>query len=140
MADINRVVLTGRLAADPELRYTQSGQALATFRIAVNRRWQDPQTGEWQDDATFVPIVVWGKQAENCSTYLQKGRLVAVDGRLQVRSFETQEGDRRRVAEVVAQAVHFMGPKPQGDSPELETDGTRGSEEGGGGSEEEVPF
>jgi len=140
MADINRVVLTGRLAADPELRYTQSGQALATFRIAVNRRWQDSQTGDWKDDAMFVPIVVWGKQAENCSTYLQKGRLVAVDGRLQVRSFETQEGDKRRMTEVVGQAVHFLGPKPQADTPELETDNRGGSDEGGGGSEEEVPF
>lgn len=141
MGDINRVLLTGRLAADPELRYTQSGQALASFRIAVNRRWLNNETGTWQDDATFVPIVVWGKQAENCSTYLQKGRQVAVDGRLRVRSFETKEGERRRTTEVVAAEVHFLGSKPQGgDAPELETREASEADDSNMGSEQEVPF
>lgn len=136
MADINRVVLTGHLAADPELRYTQSGRAVVNFRIGVNRRWLNPETGAWEEEVSFVPIVAWGKQAENCAAYLQKGRLVAVDGRLRFRSFETKEGERRRLAEVVAQAVHFLGPKTAG--PEFETEGEEEKEAMGGG--EEVPF
>jgi single-strand DNA-binding protein len=135
MADINRVVLTGHLAADPELRYTQSGRAVVNFRIGVNRRWLNPETGAWEEEVSFVPIVAWGKQAENCAAYLQKGRLVAVDGRLRFRSFETKEGERRRLAEVVAQVVHFLGPKPTG--PEFEAEGEEEKETPGG---EEVPF
>ncbi|MFO8033632.1 MAG: single-stranded DNA-binding protein [Candidatus Bipolaricaulota bacterium] len=140
MADINRVVLTGRLAADPELRYTQAGQAVTNFRIAVNRRWLNNETGAWEEFATFVPIVVWGKQAENCSAYLQKGRRVAVEGRLRIRSFETQDGDRRRVTEVVAGEVHFLEPKPQGDMGELETERSEDMDDSTSGSEQEVPF
>ncbi len=140
MADLNRVMLTGRLAADPELRYTQSGKAVANFRIAVNRRWLNNETGAWEDSAIFVPIVVWGKQAENCSTYLQKGRRVAVDGRLRIRSFETQDGDRRRVTEVVAGEVHFLEPRSQGDMTDMETESTEDTEDGTTGSEQEVPF
>jgi single-strand DNA-binding protein len=120
MSDLNRVLLTGRLAADPELRYTQSGRPVVNFRIAVNRRWLNPESGAWEEEATFVPVVVWGKQAETCASYLHKGRLVGVDGRLRIRTFETQDGERRRVAEVVAQSVHFLGPKPTG--VELETE------------------
>ncbi len=113
MSDLNRVLLTGRLVSDPELRYTQSGKAVVRFRIAVNRSWLNPESGAWEEETTFVTIVAWGKQAENCAAYLQKGRLVGVDGRLSIRTFETQNGDRRRIAEVIAQSVHFLGPKPQ---------------------------
>ena len=113
MSDLNRVLLTGRLTADPELRYTQTGRAVTRLRIAVNRQWQNPETGNREEETTFVTVVVWGKQAENCAAHLQKGRLVAVDGRLSIRSFETQNGDKRRVAEVIAQSVHFLGPKSQ---------------------------
>lgn len=113
MSDVNRVLLTGRLTADPDLRYTQSGQALARFTVAVNRVWQNPKTGAQDKEENFVPIVVWGKQGENCAQYLRKGRLVAVDGRLRVRSFTTQNGDRRRIAEVVAHSVHFLGSRPE---------------------------
>jgi single-strand DNA-binding protein len=113
VGDVNRVLLTGRLTADPDLRYTQGGQALAKFTVAVNRVWQNPKTGTQEEEANFVPIVVWGKQGENCAQYLRKGRLVAVDGRLRVRSFTTQNGDRRRISEVVAQSVHFLGGKPE---------------------------
>jgi len=137
MSDLNRVLLTGRLAADPELRYTQSGRAVANFRIAVNRRWLNPESGTWEEETTFVPIVAWGKQAENCAAYLQKGRLVAVDGRLRIRSFETQDGERRRIAEVVAQSVHFLGPKPQGAEFEVEPPADNIPDTP---PEEEVPF
>lgn len=113
MSDLNRVILTGRLTADPDLRYTQSGRALVRFDMAVNRRWVNPETGQAEEEATFVPVVVWGKQAETCAAWLRKGRQVAVEGRLRIRSFETQNGDRRRVAEIVAQTVLFLGPKPE---------------------------
>ncbi len=142
MGDVNRVLLTGRLTADPDLRYTQSGQALARFTVAVNRVWQNPKTGTLEKEENFIPIVVWGKQGENCAQYLRKGRLVAVDGRLRVRSFTTQNGDRRRVSEVVAQSVHFLGGRPE--SPEFAAE-PHAPEEAVEGPpdvppEEEVPF
>lgn len=112
MSDLNRVVLTGRLTADPDLKYTQGGRAMLRFDVAVNRRWVNPESGQVEEEVTFLPIVVWGKQAENCAQYLRKGRQVAVDGRIRVRSFTTQNGDRRRTTEVVAQAVHFLGGRP----------------------------
>lgn len=102
---LNRVILIGRLTADPELRYTQSGTAVANFRIAVDRPFTN-QSGEREAD--FIPIVVWDKQAETCANYLNKGRLVAVDGRMQVRSYDAQDGSRRWVTEVVAQDVRFL--------------------------------
>ncbi|NLJ23871.1 MAG: single-stranded DNA-binding protein [Firmicutes bacterium] len=102
---LNRVILIGRLTADPELRYTQSGTAVANFRIAVDRPFTN-QSGERETD--FIPIVVWDKQAETCANYLNKGRLVAVDGRMQVRSYDAQDGSRRWVTEVVAQDVRFL--------------------------------
>jgi len=138
MGDVNRVLLTGRLTADPDLRYTQSGQALAKFAVAVNRVWQNPKTGTQEKATDFIDVVVWGKQGENCAQYLRKGRLVAVDGRLRVRSFTTQNGDRRRVSEVVAQSVHFLGGKP--DSPEFAAEPQPREEEPEAQPEEEVPF
>ncbi|WP_067935716.1 single-stranded DNA-binding protein [Alicyclobacillus kakegawensis] len=102
---LNRVVLIGRLTADPVLRYTQSGTAVGSFTLAVNRMHTN-QNGE--QEADFINIVTWGKTAENCAQYLHKGRLAAVDGRLQIRSYENREGQRVRVAEVVAQSVRFL--------------------------------
>ncbi len=98
---LNRVIIIGRLTQDPELRYTQNGTAVATFTVAVNRKFK-------RDEADFIPVVVWNKTAENCANYLGKGRLVAVEGRLQIRSYETQDGQRRRVTEVVAEEVKFL--------------------------------
>ncbi len=98
---LNRVILIGRLTQDPELRYTQNGTAVASFTVAVNRKFK-------RDEADFIPVVVWNKPAENCANYLGKGRLVAIDGRLQIRSYETQDGQRRRVSEVVAEDVKFL--------------------------------
>ncbi len=138
MSDVNRVLLTGRLTADPDLRYTQSGQALARFTVAVNRVWQNPKTGAQEKEENFIPIVVWGKQGENCAQYLRKGRLVAVDGRLRVRSFTTQNGDRRRISEVVAQSVHFLGSRPE--SAEVLAPPEVPEEEVEAPPEEEVPF
>ncbi len=105
---LNRVVLIGRLTKDPELRYTPNGVAVASFTLAVNRA-RPNQQGEREAD--FIPIVVWQKQAENCANYLGKGRMVAVDGRLQVRNYEGKDGVRRWVTEVIAENVRFLDKK-----------------------------
>lgn len=107
-ASLNKVILIGNLTADPELKYTPSGTARTRFAIALNRKYKDAQ-GALQDEVTFVPIVAWGNQAENCANYLSKGRSVAVEGRLRIDTFETPEGERRKVIEVVAQSVQFLG-------------------------------
>lgn len=99
---MNTVVMIGRLARDPELRFTASGKAVATFSIAVNRPFSKT------NDADFFNVVVWGKTAENCANYLAKGRLVGIEGRLQSRSYETQNGDKRYVTEIVANQVEFL--------------------------------
>lgn len=101
---LNRIILIGRLVAEPQLRYTQSGIAVANFRIAVDRPFSNQQ-GERETD--FIDIVVWRRLAEICANNLDKGRLVAVEGRLQVRDYE-YEGQRRRAAEVVADTVQFL--------------------------------
>lgn len=105
---LNRCVLIGRLTADPELRYSKAGKAVTSFKLAVDRPFKNAQ-GERETD--FIPCVVWGKQAENCANYLSKGKAAAVDGRLQIRSYEGQDGQRRWVTEVVADAVRFLSPK-----------------------------
>ncbi|MDD2511597.1 MAG: single-stranded DNA-binding protein [Syntrophomonas sp.] len=99
---LNRVILIGRLTKDPELRYIQNGTAVATFTLAVGRKFK-------REETDFIPIVVWAKQAENCANYLNKGSLVAIDGRIQVRSYDNQEGQRRWVTEAVAEDVRFIG-------------------------------
>ncbi|MDI7246452.1 MAG: single-stranded DNA-binding protein [Bacillota bacterium] len=108
---MNKVLLVGRLAQQPELRYTQNGVAVARFTVAVNRPFTNQQ-GEREAD--FIDVVVWRAQAENCANYLAKGRLVGVEGRLQIRSFETSEGQKRRVAEVVADRVEFLDRGKEG--------------------------
>lgn len=113
---MNRVILTGRLATDPELRYTQTGRARARFNIAVNQQYRD-QEGNLQETTTFIPIVVWGAQAESCANFLKKGRMVAVDGRLRIDTFETQEGERKKIVEVIAQRVEFLGGRAEAEVP-----------------------
>lgn len=120
MSNLNRIVLIGRLTKDPELRYTPAnGVAVATFTLAVNRRFGQKK------ETDFIPIVVWRNQAENCAKYLGKGSLVAVDGRLQIRSYEDRESQRRTIAEVVADSVQFLDTRGQQDrGPEREQDYT----------------
>ena len=108
---LNRVILIGRLVQDPELRYTPAGVPVARFTLAVNRPFL---TRQGEREADFIDIVVWQKQAETCSSYLGKGRLVAVEGRLQVRSYEDSQGVRRRAAEVVAESVRFLDRAKEG--------------------------
>jgi single-strand DNA-binding protein len=105
---MNRVVLVGRLTRDPELRYTPSGVPVATFTLAVNRTFTNQQ-GEREAD--FINCVVWRKPAENVANFLKKGSLAGVDGRIQTRSYEGQDGKRVYVTEVVAESVQFLEPK-----------------------------
>ena len=124
---INRVVLTGRLTRDPELRYTTTGKAVCNFTLAVDRRFG----GAEERETDFIRIVTWQKLAEVCANHLSKGRMAGVDGRLQIRNYETQEGQRRSMAEVVADNVVFLDRAP-------------GSKDYGGAADnlddEEVPF
>ncbi|WP_394237966.1 single-stranded DNA-binding protein [Niallia oryzisoli] len=105
---LNRVVLVGRLTKDPELRYTPSGVGVATFTLAVNRTFSNQQ-GEREAD--FINCVVWRKQAENVANFLKKGSLAGVDGRVQTRNYEGQDGKRVYVTEIVAESVQFLEPK-----------------------------
>ncbi len=102
---LNKIILIGRLTRDPELRYTPNGTAVCNFSLAVERNFTN-RDGEREVD--FIDIVVWRRQAENCANHLAKGRLVAVEGRLQIRSYENSEGQKRRVTEVVANNVQFL--------------------------------
>src|SRR5574337_766412 len=108
---MNTVVLIGRLTRDPELRYVPSGQPVASFTLAVDR----PFTAEKKRDATdFIPIVAWRKSAELVSAHLSKGRLVAVEGRLQIRTFAALDGQKRKAVEVVADRIQFLDRKGGG--------------------------
>lgn len=131
---LNKVILIGRLTRDPELRYTpNTGSAVASFTIAVDRQ------GSNRDEADFINIVVWNKQAELCAQYLGKGRLVAVVGRLQIRTYE-KDGQRRYFTEVVAETVRFLDSKGAGGSkPGVEDFGDFAGQ-GPFPEDEDVPF
>ena len=118
MANINRVILTGNLTADPELSTLPSGTSVCRLRLAVNRRFKDQSSGEWSEKPNYFDIKVWGAQGENCAQYLSKGRPVAIDGRLEWSEWEAQDGGKRSKVEVVADTVQFLG--------------SRGDNEGGG--------
>lgn len=105
--DYNRVILTGRLTKDPELRYSGGGKAIVQFGLAVNARRQN--AGAQSEETSFFDIVVFGKQAEICKQYLTKGRSVLVEGRLKQRSWTSEDGQKRRKVEIIANLVHFMG-------------------------------
>ncbi|MEN6369169.1 MAG: single-stranded DNA-binding protein [Thermotogota bacterium] len=137
-ASLNRVILIGNLTGDPELRYTPGGTARARFSIAINRQYKDA-SGQLQEEVTFVPIVTWGSQAENCANYLRKGRSVAVEGRLRIDSFENAEGERVKITEVVASTVQFLGG-PTRSSDEPGTVSAPAPSDESQPPEEEVPF
>ena len=100
----------GNVARDPEIRYTASQKAVASFSVAVNRSWKDAN-GELREEVAFIPVVVWGKAAENCERYLRKGSGVLVDGRINTRNYESKTGEKRYVTEIVAETVQFVGPR-----------------------------
>ncbi|MDI6710841.1 MAG: single-stranded DNA-binding protein [Thermoanaerobacterales bacterium] len=134
---LNKVILIGRLTRDPELRYTPNGVPVAHFTLAVDRNFADRQG---QRQADFIDIVTWQKLAEVCAKNLGKGRLVAVDGRLQIRSYEDNQGVRRKAAEVVADNVKFLD-RPR----EQQAPGGQGPEDGPYGTEidlsgDDIPF
>jgi single-strand DNA-binding protein len=143
-ANINRVVLVGNLTRDPEVRQTPSGTSVCSLRIAVNSRRRD-ESGQWTDKPNYFSISVFGNQAESCAQYLSKGRPVAIDGRLDWREWQTQDGQKREAVEIVAESVQFLGSRGDGD---LSGGGNQfvpaGASSGGDadfqGTDDDIPF
>ncbi|MGQ0802971.1 MAG: single-stranded DNA-binding protein [Actinomycetota bacterium] len=130
MANGNNVTIVGNLTRDPELRYTPSGQANASFGVAVNRRWMNRQTNEWEERVSFFNVVCWREMADNASESLAKGARVVVTGRLEQRSWETENGEKRSVIEIVADEV---GPSLRWATAEIKKNDRRGGGDFGGG-------
>ena len=128
MASENSVTLVGNITRDPELRFTQGGRGVASFGLAVNRRYQ--QNGEWQEEVSFFNVVAWGDLGENAAASLNKGNRIVVTGRLQQRSYDTREGEKRSVTEVIADD---LGPSLRWAQAQVERI-SRDSAEGGGGA------
>lgn len=139
----NAVAVTGNLTREPEIRYTRDGQATAVLGLAVNRRWQDRQTQQWEEVTSFFEVVCWRELAENATLSLAKGMRVVVSGRLEQRSWETDEGERRSRVEIVADEigpslrfatadVHRSVPRPGTDDADLGTDAGDGLPTGAG--------
>jgi single-strand DNA-binding protein len=115
--NINRVVLTGNLTQDPELRSTQDGSAVCNLRVATNTRRKDSASGEWADKPNYFDVVVWGAQGENAARYLTKGRPIAIDGRLAWREYDAQDGSTRQAVQIIADTVQFLStPERMADS------------------------
>ncbi len=150
---VNKVILVGNLGSDPEMRYTTSGQGVCEFRVATNESWND-KNGQRQERTEWHRIVVWGKRAEVCSKYLSKGRSVYVEGRIQTRTYDDKEGNKRYITEIVAQDVQFLGGGGREDRgsrgseppPPSEGDfmgggyGNGASSGGAGGPDDDIPF
>jgi single-strand DNA-binding protein len=145
MANINRVVLVGNLTKDPELRHTPSGTAVCKLRLAVNTRQKDAQ-GNWGDKPNYFDVTVWGNQGESCAQYLSKGRPVGVDGRLDWREWEAQDGTKRQAVEIIADSVQFLGGRGEGGGEAGERQfvpaaATAGNEDFGTNSaDDDIPF
>jgi len=122
---INKVILIGNLGADPEMRYTQSGTAVATLRVATSRKWKD-KDGNQQDETEWHRVIVWAQSAEFCSNYLSKGSKVYIEGRLQTRKWQDQNGNDKYTTEIIANTVQNLT--------------SRGSESSGGGGFSEPPM
>ncbi len=151
-SNVNVVVVTGNLTRDPELRSTPGGTSVCKLRVAVNSRRKDGQSGEWVDKPNYFDVTVWGAQGENCANYLSKGRPVAVEGRLDWREWETQDGSgKRQSVEIIANSVQFLGSRdgsgggndnggftPSSDVP-ADTSDFQGAAAGGGG-DDDIPF
>jgi single-strand DNA-binding protein len=145
MASINRVVVVGNLTRDPELRHTQAGMPVCSLRIAVNTRRKDPATGEWGEKPNYFDVTVWGNQGESCAQYLAKGRQVAIDGRLEWREWEAQDGSKRQAVEIVADTVQFIGgARGEGGSGEAQyvpaSATAQRDADFGGGADDDIPF
>jgi len=116
---MNKVILVGRLCRDPDVKNTTTGRSVVTFTLAVDRRFKNK---DGQKEADFIPIVFWGKQAELVGQYLSKGSQIGVTGRLQVRSYDADDGQRRYVTEVVGEELTFLSTKPQNSAPRTNND------------------
>ncbi|MFZ5952993.1 MAG: single-stranded DNA-binding protein [Candidatus Rifleibacteriota bacterium] len=139
--NLNKVFLMGNLVRDPELRHTAQGTSVANFSIAVNRSFKGSD-GEFKKETNYFNIIVWGKSGENCQKYLSKGRPVLVEGRLQNRSYETQDGQKRTVTEIVADNVQFLG-SGKSDAQEDNSDsfaGDFGGSYANANDDDQVPF
>ncbi|MBA3298454.1 MAG: single-stranded DNA-binding protein [Thermoleophilaceae bacterium] len=148
--NINRVVLTGNLTRDPELRSTPSGTAVCGLRVACNTRRKDA-SGQWVDKPNYFDVTVWGAQGENCAQYLSKGRPVAIDGRLEWREWEAKDGSgKRQSVDIIADSVQFLGSReggedngsrftPQSDVP-ADTADFQPAAAGGAASDDDIPF
>jgi single-strand DNA-binding protein len=144
-ANINRVVLVGNLTKDPELRHTPSGTAVCSLRLAVNTRRKDSATGEWTEKPNYFDITVWGNQGESCAQYLAKGRPVAVDGRLEWREWDAQDGTKRQAVEIIADSVQFLGGRTDGEGgqPQFVPAGAAAQTENAdfaAGADDDIPF
>lgn len=146
MAGVNKVILIGNLGADPELRYTSGGQAVADLRLATTSSWTG-KDGKRQEATEWHRVVVWGKQAEHCKEYLSKGRQCYIEGRLQTRQWEDRDGNKRYTTEVVATVVQFLGGGGKGggggggyDEPPPPDDGDLAPSRSGGGGDDDIPF
>jgi single-strand DNA-binding protein len=149
---VNKVILVGRLGADPDMRYTPSGQGVCELRVATSESWND-KNGQRQERTEWHRVVVWGKRAEICSKYLSKGRQVYIEGRIQTRNYDDKEGNKRYITEVIANDVQFLGggrdgggrekadeaPPPPSDA-EFGGYGGGGGGGGGGGPDDDIPF
>jgi single-strand DNA-binding protein len=133
MRGYTKAIVMGNLTRDPELKYLPSGTAVVNFTVAINRSYKD-HSGETKEETSFLPVVVWGKQAENCNQYLKKGRPVFIDGDLRQRSWEDKEGQKRSIVEIHAFTVQFLGGRP------TEETGIGGEEMPPLPSEDDVPF
>ena len=139
MANGNNVTLVGNCTRDPEMRFTQGGQAIATFGLAVNRRWQNRQTQEWEEAVSFFDVVAWGQLGENVGETVTKGTRVVVTGRLEQRSWETQDGDKRSKIEVVADEIGPSLRWATADVRKNERNEGGGFSGGGGGAPRPIP-
>ena len=149
-SNINRVIITGNLTADPELRSLPSGTSICKLRVACNTRRKDAATGEWGEKPNYFDVTVWGNQGENCAQYLAKGRPVAVDGRLDWREWEAKDGSKRQSVDIIADSVQFLGsrdaPQTNGggavesDLPADTSDFQQAGVASGGGSDDDIPF
>jgi single-strand DNA-binding protein len=142
LAAINKVILSGRLTRDPELRYTPNGASVSSFSLASSRRYK-AQDGEWKEIVAFVNVVAWGKLAVLANEYLKKGSAALVEGRLNSRSWQTEDGQKRSALEVVAERVQFLDrvtkqETSEGEFVEAEESGTGPA--AGVAADEEVPF
>jgi single-strand DNA-binding protein len=142
-ASINRVVLVGNLTRDPELKSLPSGSSVCSLRVAVNSRRKD-ETGQWVDKPNYFSISVFGNQAESCSQYLSKGRPVAIDGRLDWREWQAQDGTKREAVEIVAESVQFLGSRGDsgGDAPQFVPAGAAGDSADfpSSATDDDIPF